>query len=142
MKENSNDVNDFMHNYTVTKEIGDATVPSVVKIFASTVGSVSYGCLDNRACDFLKDNSCTPVDIFKLSRYVFPKEDPNPTIAGETEINILQGLEYAVNLASHKLNLDLKTHWDNLCARDVSFPEITSNGVLATQYDLKQQINL
>ena len=52
MKVNNNDVNDFMHNNTVTKEIGDATVPSVVKIFASTVGSVSYGCLDNRACDF------------------------------------------------------------------------------------------
>ena len=45
MKENSNDVNDFMHNNTVTKEIGDATstVPSVVKIFASTIGSVLNG---------------------------------------------------------------------------------------------------
>ena len=86
MKENSNELNDFMNNSAVTKGIGDATrtVPSVVKIFASTIGGVSYGCLDNRECDLLNNNSCTPVEIFKLSRYVFPNKDPDPTIAGET----------------------------------------------------------
>ena len=95
MKENSNVVNDFVHKNTVSKEIGDATdkVP---------VGNVSYGCLDNRAYDFLTDNSCTHVDVFKLSRYIFPKEDPGPTLAGKTEVHDLQGLEYAVNLACHK----------------------------------------
>ena len=144
MKENCNIVNDFVHKNTVTIQNGDATdkVPSVVKIFTSAVGNVSYGCLDDRSYDFLADNSRTHVDVFKLSRYIFPKEDPGPTMAGKTEVHDLQGLEYAVNLACHRLNFDLKTHWDEICVRDVSFPEITSNGVLSTQFDLKQQINL
>ena len=89
MKENSNVVNDFVHKNTVSKEIGDATdeVPRVVKIFTSAVGNVSYGCLDNRAYDFLTDNSCTHVNVFKLSRYIFPMEDPGPTMAGKTEVH-------------------------------------------------------
>ena len=68
MKENSNVVNDFVHKNTVTIKHGDATdkVPSVVKIFTSAVGNVSYGCLDNRAYDFLTDNSGTHVDVFKF----------------------------------------------------------------------------
>ena len=144
MKENHNIVNDFVHKNTVPIQNGDATdkVPSVVKIFTSAVGNVSYGCLDDRSYDFLTDNSRTHVDVFKLSRYIFPKEDPGPTLAGKTEVHDLQGLEYAVNLACLRLNFNLKTHWDEICVRDVSFPEISSNGVLATQFDLKQQINL
>ena len=89
MKENSNVVNDFVHKNTVSKEIGDATntVPSVVKIFTLAVGNVSYGCLDNKAYDFMNDSSCTPVEVFKLSRYIFPMEDPGPTMAGKTEVH-------------------------------------------------------
>ena len=33
----------------------------------------------------------------------------------------------------------MKQHWDTLCNRDVSFPEISKNGIVATKYDLKNQ---
>ena len=135
MKDNGNIVNDnFVHKTTLPIQNGDATdrVPGIVKIFNSALGGVSYDFLDDKSYDFLADNSRTHVDVFKLARYIFPKEDPGPTMAGKTEVHDLQGLEYAVNLACHRLNFDLKTHWDEICVRDVSFPEITSNGVLAT----------
>ena len=128
----------------VNRVIGTATkrVPSVVKIFGTSTEGVSYGCLNNSNYKFLNGEQCDPVEIFKLARYVFPNKDPNPTEAGETEVSDLRCLEYVVNMAGHRLNLELKQHWDELCTRDTSFPEITSNGILATQFDLKQEIGM
>ena len=79
----------------VNKVIGNATkqVPSVVKIFASSTGGVSYGYLDNRKCKFLNGEPCKPVEIYKLSRYVFPNKDLDPTKAGETGVSDIQCLE-------------------------------------------------
>ena len=77
-----------------------------------------------------------------MSRYVFPRVDLGPTEAGKTEIQPLHCLEYAVNLACHRLTDDIKQHWDELCTRDVSFPEISKSGIVATKYDLKAQIGL
>ena len=133
-----------MNDSPVNRVIGTATnkVPSVVKIFVASTEGVSYGCLENSKCKFLKGVPCDPVDIFKLARYIFPNKDPEPTEAGKTEVSDLKCLEYVVNLAGHRLNLDLKHHWDELCSRDTSFPEITSNGIIATQFDLKQEIGL
>ena len=144
MTENSKRLNNIMNDSAVNKVIGNATkqVPDVVKIFTSSTGGVSYGYLVNKKCKFLNGEPYEPVEIFKLARYVFPNKDPAPTKAGETEISDLKCLEYVVNLASHRLNLDLKNHWDELCTRDTSFPEITSNGIIATQFDLKQEIGL
>ena len=124
--------------------IGTATkkVPSVVKIFGTSTEGVSYGCLSNSNHKFLNGEQCDPVAIFKLARYVFPNKDPNPTEAAQTEVSDLRCLEYVVNMAGHRLNLELKQHWDELCSRDTSFPEITASGVLATQYDLKQEIGV
>ena len=86
-------------------------------------------------------NQCDPVSIFKLARFIFPKQDPSPTEAGLKEISDFQSLEYLINVAGHRLTWDLKQEWDSLCNRDTAYPEITSSGVLSTQYDFKQEIN-
>ena len=39
-----------------------------------------------------------------------------------------------------QIDWELKQHWDALCNRDTSYPEISASGVLSTQYDLKQEI--
>ena len=107
MKDNSNIVKDnFVNSTTLLMHSGDATdsVPGIVKIFNSALGDVSS--------DFLDNDSLANIKVFKLARYVFPPEDPGPTIAGKTEVHDLHGLEYAVNLACHRLNLDFKSHWD------------------------------
>ena len=88
------------------------------------------------------DKNNDEISVSKMSRYVFPKVDLGPNEAGKTEIKPLHCLEYAVNLACHRLTDDIKQHWDELCSRDVSFPEVSKSGILATKYDLKAQIGL
>ena len=90
----------------------------------------------------INDFSDNEIGIHKLSRYVFPRVDLGPTQDGQIEIPELQSLEYAVNLACHRLDEDVKEHWDSLCNRDVSYPELSKNGIMATKYDLKHQITL
>ena len=63
--------------------------------------------------------SANDIEIHKLSRFIFPREDAGPTEAGRVKIPELRLLEYAVNLACHKLDSDVKTHWDSLCGRDI-----------------------
>ena len=79
------------------------------------------------------------VPICKLSRYIFPKFDDGPTSAGKMKIPELESLRYIVNLSCNKLHPDLKTIYDSFCGRDVSFPEISENGMLKTKYDLKAE---
>ena len=88
------------------------------------------------------DKNNDEIQVFKLSRYVFPKVDLGPNEAGKTEIKPLHCLEYVVNLACHRLTDDIKQHWDELCSRDVSYPEVSKSGIVATKYDLKAQIGL
>ena len=116
---------------------GDASnyIPHEITIFASDLKDSSTELSINAS---LAEN----VSVHKLSRFIFPREDPGPTAAGKTEIPDLHCLEYAVNLACHRLDDDLKQHWDDLCTRDVSYPEVSKNGILTTNYDLKNQITL
>ena len=79
----------------------------------------------------------TEVPIFKLSRYIFPQVDTGPTRAGQTLIPELDSLKYLVNLSCHKYSPELKQIYDNLCGRDITYPEISKNGMLCTRYDLK-----
>ena len=90
----------------------------------------------------INDFSDNEIGIHKLSRYVFPRVDLGPTQDGQIEIPELQSLEYAVNLACHRLDEDVKEHWDSLCNRDVSYPELSKNGIMATKYDFKNPITL
>ena len=79
----------------------------------------------------------TEVPIFKLSRYIFPQFDAGPTSAGKTKIPELNSLKYLVNVCCHKYSPELKQIYDKLCGRDVTYPEISKNGMLCTRYDLK-----
>ena len=83
--------------------------------------------------------SLQEIPVNKLSRYVFPNKDNGPTSAGKIEIPKIESLKYITNLSCHKLHPDLKTIYDNICGRDVSFPEISENGMLSTKYDLKAE---
>ena len=79
------------------------------------------------------------VPIFKLSRYIFPQFDKGPTPAGQIQIPELDSLKYLVNLSCHKFSPELKQIYDNFCGRDISYPEISKNGMLCTKYDLKME---
>ena len=48
------------------------------------------------------------IHVQKLSRYVFPKFDKGPNLAGQVVNSPAQCLEYAVNLCMHRLPNDLK----------------------------------
>ena len=137
----NNNVHDIFVNTCGVEGIATRKIPCVVKVFGASTKSVSCNVLCNSNTEFLNANQCDPVSIFKLARFVFPSQDPSPTEAGLKEISNFQCLEYLVNIAGHKLTWDLKQDWDSLCNRDISYPEITSSGVLSTQYDLKQEIN-
>ena len=75
-----------------------------------------------------------PYDKFK-----FPSKDGPLTEAGKLEISKIESLEYIVNLLCGKLDLDLKQEWDEIAGRDTSIPEISSNGLQLTKYDIRQQ---
>ena len=130
-------INDKGIRNTLTLNSGDAIhdIPDKITIFASD--------LEDALTELsIHASLADKVNVHKLSRYIFPREDPGLTAAGKTEIPDLHCLEYAVNLACHKLNDDLKLHWDDVCTRDVSYPEVSKNGILTTHYDLKNQISL
>ena len=82
------------------------------------------------------------IQSYKMAKYIFPKNDPGPSEAGLQEISFLSSLEYAINVAQHRLTPELKTVWDNLCTRDVQEPEISAVGIQSTKYDLKQRSDI
>ena len=112
-----NSLNVSSNNFELVSEVGD-TVPQTLQI--------------NKL-------SLQEIKVNKLSRYVFPNKDYGPTSAGKIEIPTIESLKYITNLSCHKLNPDLKTIYDNICGRDVSFPEISENGMLTTKYDIKAE---
>ena len=97
-------IDNFVNSNNLPLNSGDATdgVPEIVTILSSNLRDASS--------DFLIHASLANINVHKLARFIFPREDPGPTIAGKTEVPDLNGLEYAVNLARHKLNYDLKSH--------------------------------
>ena len=86
--------------------------------------------------------SLSEINVNKLSRYVFPRRDFGPTIDGQVEIPTIQSLKYVTNMSCHKISPELKSIYDELCGRDISFPEISESGMLATKYDIKAQCTL
>ena len=116
-------------------DAAENVVPNEITIFLDDINDSSSGLP-------IYNFSDREIEIHKLSRYVFPRIDLGPTESGQVQIPALQSLEYAVNLACHKLDDEVKAHWDDLCCRDVSFPELSENGIMATKYDLKHQITL
>ena len=69
------------------------------------------------------------IEINKLSKYNFPKEDKGPTPAGLQEISPAESLKYLVNLFCHRVTPAVKYIYDTMCMRDVSFKEISKNGI-------------
>ena len=141
MNDSVKNVNDYCsHEYNV-KNVATTCVPSIVKVSDGLAQGVfcnaAHNCKDEVSFENLKD----PVSIFKMSRYLFPQQDPEPTKAALKDVSVLQALEYIINIASHRLPYDVKEEWDSLCMRDVAFPEITESGVLATHFCLKNEIN-
>jgi hypothetical protein len=79
------------------------------------------------------------IHVQKLSRYIFPKFDKGPSLAGQVANSPAQCLEYAVNLCMHRLPADLKDQWDELSGRDNAHPEISKLGIQSTKYDLRMR---
>ena len=48
------------------------------------------------------------IQSYKMAKYIFPKNDPGPSQAGLQDISLLSSLEYAVNVAMHRLTPELK----------------------------------
>jgi hypothetical protein len=75
----------------------------------------------------------------KLARYIFPKNDLGPNLAGQISFTPAQCLEFGVNLCLHRLPKDLKEIWDELAGRDSIIPEISKSGIQSTKYDLRMR---
>ena len=82
------------------------------------------------------------INVQKLDRYIFPKYDRGPTVAGQMPISPVQCLEYIVNMCLHRLPPDLKEQWDQIAGRDNQHPEISKLGIQSTKYDLRMRANL
>ena len=111
MKNDENNCNagDIQNGANVTKfDAVEYSVPEEVTIYPDQNKS--------SLTEFpIYDKNNDEIQVLKLSRYVFPKVDLGPNEAGKTEIKPLHCLEYAVNLACHRLTDDIKQHWDELC---------------------------
>ena len=89
---NNYSINDNSGNSnTLPLNSGDATydVPDIVTIFSSDLRDASS--------EFLIHASLANINVHKVARYIFPREDPGPTAAGKAEIPDLHCLEYVVN---------------------------------------------
>ena len=82
------------------------------------------------------------LEIRKLARYIFPRNDPGPNLAGQISFTPAQCLEFGVNLCLHRVPQDLKKVWDELAGRDSIIPEISKVGVQSTKYDLRMRGNV
>ena len=74
----------------------------------------------------------------KPEKYKFPKEDPLPT-KGLTVFTPRDIYLYILNLVHHRLTPEIYELWCQLTERDVAFPEMSKQGILETNYLLKNQ---
>ena len=74
----------------------------------------------------------------KPDKYRFPVSNP-PALQGLLEYTPKQLYLYISNLIYHRLTAENYNLWCELMGRDVSFPEMSKNGILETSYSLKNQ---
>ena len=71
-------VNSFCSSDCSVKDSATTFVPRIVRISDGLAQGVfcesSFNCKDEVLCENLND----PVSIFKMSRYLFPQQDPSP----------------------------------------------------------------
>ena len=88
------DVNDLCINTCGIEGIATTNIPRIVKVFGGSAVGVSCNLLYNCNTEVSCDKNCDLVSIFKLARFIFPKQDPGPTAAALKEINELQTHRY------------------------------------------------
>ena len=81
---------------------------------------------------------CNSTMKAKPEKYKFPKEDPPPT-QGLTVFTPRDIYLYILNLVHHRLTPEIYELWCQLTERDVAFPEMSKQGILETNYALKNQ---
>ena len=74
----------------------------------------------------------------KPEKYRFPKEDP-PTIEGLKVFTPKEIYLYLLNLIYHRLTPEIYEIWCHLTERYMAFPEMSKQGILETNYSLKNQ---
>ena len=74
----------------------------------------------------------------KAAKYKFPAVDP-PEMTGLRKYSPKELYIFVINLMYHRLTPNTYKLWCELAERDVSFPEMSKNGVLETSYSLKKQ---
>ena len=74
----------------------------------------------------------------KPEKYKFPKQDP-PAMQGLSVFTPTDIYLYILNLIYHRLTPETYDLWCQLTERDVSFPEMSKQGILETNYSLKHQ---
>ena len=92
--------------------------------------------------NFYANTSIISTNMGQYDKYKFPSKDSPLSEAGKLDIPKIESLEYIINLFVGKLDLDLKREWDELAGRDTSVPEISSNGMQLTMYDIRQHCAL
>ena len=72
-----------------------------------------------------------------MEKYRFPRFDRAEAESATVEIKPIKSLEFILNLACNRLTPELRDFYSNLLQRDVTYPEISAQGVKSTKFDLK-----
>ena len=83
------DVNNLCINACCMEDIATTTVPRVIKVSDGAAKGVFCNLFCNCKNEVLCEKLSDPVSIFKLSRFLFPRQDPEPTEAALKEVSEL-----------------------------------------------------
>ena len=114
-------LNKNCQNVKDSQPCSDENIPSILSVQNLHIGTVKN------------------IEINKMSKYNFPREDQGPTPAGLIEIPPAESLKYLINLVCHRVTPAVKDIYDKMCMRDTSYIEITKNGIQSTKYDLRME---
>ena len=74
-------------------------------------------------------------------KFRFPKNDPPEPIEAKVKIPEFESLQYICRVAANIVTPDLKNLYDELVGYDTSIPQITSSGMVHTQFDMKKMVS-
>ena len=76
-----------------------------------------------------------------VDKFRFPRNDPPEPIEAKVKIPEFESLQYICRVAANIVTPDLKTLYDELVGYDTSIPQITSSGMVHTQFDMKKMVS-
>ena len=74
-------------------------------------------------------------------KFRFPRNDPPEPLAAKVKIPEFESLQYICRVAANIVTPDLKNLYDELVGYDTAIPQISSSGMVHTQFDMKKMVS-